>query len=47
VVRRPPLAEGGAARWDVDDPEPAVEAPPAPVNWSVDDDDEPIAQRPS
>ena len=46
VVRRPPLAESGAARWDVDDPEPAVEAPPAPVNWSV-DDDEPVAQRPS
>jgi Transmembrane domain of unknown function (DUF3566) len=37
VVRRPPLTEG-AARWDVDDAEPLPAAPPASVDWSVDDD---------
>ena len=26
VVRRPPLAEGAAAKWDVDDPEPRTDA---------------------
>jgi len=41
VVRRPPLAEGAAARWDVDDPDPVPPSPTAPANWSV-DDDEPV-----
>ena len=39
VVRRPPLTEGAAARWDVDDPEPLPVPRPTPVDWSVDDDD--------
>ena len=38
VVRRPPLGDGAAARWDVDDPEPQPAPRPAPVNWSVDDE---------
>jgi hypothetical protein len=46
VVRRPPLAESAAAKWDVDDPEPPRATPTAPVNWSV-DDDEPIANHPT
>lgn len=46
VVRRPPLAEGTAAKWDVDDPEPPPAAQPAAVNWSV-DDDEPVTHSPS
>ncbi len=39
VVRRPPLTEGTAAKWDVDDPEPLPVPRPTPVDWSVDDDE--------
>jgi len=39
VVRRPPLTEGTAAKWDVDDPEPQPATRPAPSDWSVDDDE--------
>lgn len=45
VVRRPPLGESAAAKWDVDDPEPQPAPRPAPVNWSV-DDDEPVRPAP-